>query len=337
MNPRDNGRPNLRREHLAKCYVDFSWPVRLATAMTRSTGDGVGEWRAFPVSRKILHERLTCRRCAVINRLKSNRPRKHSMKLRHRKLLILLTTIALLSHLTPSNADLVSAHQTALAAVPPPELPAKAAQIVKLEQEKSHKPTTVAVVRAATAVNPAAILSVVGAISRSVPAMAPVAAATAAEEQPRLAWAFSRTAALAAPEQAGEIVFAVASAVPGEARAVATAVALAAPESADAAIAALGRALPSMQPYLAEAKLLTENRDVSPSSIIALAAKLSAAAPVSVTDPMPEVSPPGVPVAAPKMGPPFVNPPGNPGHVIPGPPFTVPPGWQRKYSKPGPP
>jgi hypothetical protein len=259
------------------------------------------------------------------------------MKVHHGQSILLLILVAVLSQSSPSSADPTTDYRTVLSEVPPAEMPAKAAQIIKLEQEKSHKTTTMAVVRAATAVNPAAILSVVGAISRSVPAMAPVAAATAAEEQPRLAWAFSRTAALAAPEQAGEIVFAVASAVPGEARAVATAVALAAPESADAAIAALGRALPSMQPYLAEAKLLTENRDVSPSSIIALAAKLSAAAPVSVTDPMPEVSPPGVPVAAPKMGPPFVNPPGNPGHVIPGPPFTVPPGWQRKYSKPGPP
>ena len=252
------------------------------------------------------------------------------MERRYGKSILLLTLVAALSQILPAIADPTPDYQTLLGEVPPAEMPAKAAQIIKLENSKAQKATTVAVVKAASARKSAAVLSVVGAISRSVPEMAPVAAATAAEAQPRFAWAFARTAALAAPGQASEVVFQVASAVPDEALSVATAVALAVPDSADASVAALGRAVPGLQPYLAEAILLSEGRDVSPSAIIALAGKLSAEAPVAVTDPLPEISPP----VPPTVGPPFVNPPGNPGHVIPGPPFTVPPGWQRKYSKP---
>jgi hypothetical protein len=252
------------------------------------------------------------------------------MKLRYGKSILLLILVAVLSQISPSIADPTPDYRILLGEVPPAEIPAKAAQIVKLEDSKAQKAATVAVVQAASARKSAAALSVVGAISRGVPEMAPVAAATAAEAQPRFAWAFARTAALAAPGQASEVVFQVASAATEEALSIATAVTLAVPDSAEASIAALGRAVPSLQPHLAEAMLLSEGRDVSPSAIIALAGKLSAAAPVAVTDPLPEISPP----VPPNVGPPFVNPPGNPGHLVPGPPFTVPPGWQRKYSKP---
>ena len=181
--------------------------------------------------------------------------------------------------MSPSIADSTPDCHTLLGEVPPAEMPAKAAQIVKREAAHAQKATTVAVVKAANARKSAAALSVVGAISRSVPEMAPVAAATAAGAQRRFAWAFARTAALAAPDQASEVVFEVASAVPEEALSVATAVTLAVPDAADASIAALGRAVTNLQPYLAEAILLSEGRDVSPSAIITLAGKLSAAAP----------------------------------------------------------
>ncbi|MCL4178170.1 MAG: hypothetical protein KJ072_10580 [Verrucomicrobia bacterium] len=249
------------------------------------------------------------------------------------KTAILITLAAFLAHSTLLIAEPVADqhYRTLLAAVRPTELPAMSAKLVKLEQGEAQGPATVGVVNAASEINPAAVLSVVGAISRGTPKMASVAAATAAENQPRFAWAFARTAALAAPEQASDIVYAVASAVPKEAQAVATAVAQAVPESSTPVISALGRAMPALQPFLDEAMLLAENRTVSATTIIAQANRLMAAAPITKTEPMPELSAPTQP---PKPGPPFVNPPGNPDHVVPGPPFEVPPGWQRKYSKP---
>jgi hypothetical protein len=255
------------------------------------------------------------------------------MKKHALKTATLITLAAFLAQATLLTAEPIAEQRyyTLLAAVRPPELPAMSAQLVKLEQGEDQGPATVGVVKAASEINPAAVLSVVGAISRSTPTMAPVAAATAAESQPRFAWAFARTAALAAPEQASDIVYAVASAVPKEAQSVATAVAQAVPESSTPVISALGRATPALQPFLDEAMLLAENRTVSATTIIAQANRLMAATPATTSEPMPEIS---APVLPPKVGPPFANPPGNPGHVIPGPPFEVPPGWQRKYSKP---
>jgi hypothetical protein len=260
---------------------------------------------------------------------------KNNMKLLSWNIAVLLMLIAVPGRSAALAADGIAeaSYRATLAAVRPPELPAKAAQTVKSIEGEAQLIATAEVVKATAAINPSALLSVVGAISRSTAKAAPVAAATAAEVQPRFAWAFARTAALAAPDQASAVVYAVATAVPKEAQAVATAVAQAVPESSASVLAALGRATPSLQPFLDEAILLADGRNIAASTIIDQANKLMAAAPTPVTDTEAEISAPTLP---PRVGPPFVNPPGNPPvHVTPGPPFEVPPGWQRKYSKPG--
>ena len=252
------------------------------------------------------------------------------MKLYLLKLSLLLTIVGLLAQSAGLVADEIAPYRTALTAVRPPELPAEAARLVK-RATKSQVPATIAVVKVATDINPSAVLSVVGAISRTTPKMAPVAAATAAEWESRLAWAFARTAALAAPDEAAEVVYAVASAVPKEAQAVGLAVVQAVPESAMQVIAALGRAVPRLQPYLEEAVQLMANREVSASTIIAQANKMLAAGRVPVEDRLDEFS---APAGTPTVGAPFVIPTSDPGTVIPDPTYQVPPGQPRNYSKP---
>jgi hypothetical protein len=247
------------------------------------------------------------------------------------KLSLVLIIVGFLAQTAGLVAGEISPYRAALEAVRPPELPAEAARMVKREPAKSRVAATIAVVKVTSDINPSAVLSVVGAISRATPKMAPVAAATAAEWETRLAWAFARTAALAAPDEAAEVVYSVSSAVPTEAQSVALAVVQAVPESAMQVISALGRAVPGLKPYLEEAIQLLADREVSASTIIAQANKMLAVSRVPVEDRPDEFS---VPTGTPEVGPPFVSPPGNPGVIIPGPPFEVPPGWQRKYSNP---
>src|SRR5258706_8065242 len=114
-----------------------------------------------------------------------------------------------------------------LSGVPAAELPAKAAQLVKEAKARERETTTINVVKAALAMNPAAAPAIVGAISRAVADMAPVAAGTAAAEQPSQSCAIAKAAAAAAPSQAAKIVVAVCRAVPNEYRCIAIAVSLA--------------------------------------------------------------------------------------------------------------
>ncbi len=246
------------------------------------------------------------------------------------KLTLLLALAAVAGLSGRAATDEVNPYRAQLSAVRPPELPAKAAQLVRREKAAGQELATIAVVKAAADINPSALLSVVGAISRGTPKLAPVAASTAAEREPELAWVYARTAALAAPAEAGEIVYRVAKAVPKEAESVAIAVVQAVPDSSDAVLAGLARANPDLKPYLDEAVLLAAGRGVSTTTIIEQAIKRMASEPVAFDEPHPELSP----TPPPTVGPPFVSPPGNPGHVVPGPPFVVPPGWQRKYSQP---
>src|SRR5690242_6128933 len=97
----------------------------------------------------------------------------------------------------------------ALLSVPAPELPAKAAQLVREARPKEREEVTTTVILASVQVNPAASPAVVGAIARVAPEMAPKAAGLAASAQPKLAAAIARAAAASAPSMAGKIVKAV--------------------------------------------------------------------------------------------------------------------------------
>lgn len=137
--------------------------------------------------------------------------------------------------------------QSRLASVPAPEMPAKAADLVKAARSRDRSAVTVEVVKAALARNPAAALSVVGAIAKVVPEMAAVAAGAAAEVRPAQAAEITRAAVSAAPAKAGKIVAAVCLAVPRNYRQIALAAAEVAPGANKEILRAVATVLPSLR------------------------------------------------------------------------------------------
>src|SRR5487761_2532080 len=122
-----------------------------------------------------------------------------------------LTWAAALALTTAVNvraADTASPILAGLSGATAMELPAKAAQMVSQADAKNLKPTTIAVVKAAVGLNPAAAAPIVGSIAQNTPAMAATAAA-AVSLVPNQVVAVARAAAAAAPAQAGQIVEAV--------------------------------------------------------------------------------------------------------------------------------
>ena len=101
-----------------------------------------------------------------------------------------------------------------LSGVRAPELPAKAASLVSKADAKDQEATTIAVVKAAIAANPASASAVVGAIAQAAPKMASIAAATALSLQPKQAAAIAKAAAGAAPTEAEKIVAAMSKEAP---------------------------------------------------------------------------------------------------------------------------
>ena len=141
----------------------------------------------------------------------------------------------------------VNPYTVVLSKVARPELPAKAAVLVRKAKAGDQRVTTVNVVGAALQANPASACAVVSAVSRAVSEMAPVAAGTAAELQPRQALAIAKAAAAAAPSKAAQIVVAVSRAVPKSYLDVAVAVSDLVPGSGRAILAALSSAFPELK------------------------------------------------------------------------------------------
>ena len=138
-------------------------------------------------------------------------------------------------------------YKDVLASVPAPELPGKAAEVVKQAKVRQWGTTTVSVVKAALEANPVAAPAVAAAIAHSVPDMAAIAAGTAAEAQPKQAILIAKAAATAAPGMAGKVVASVCRAVPTEYRAVALAVAEAVPGSNKEVLKAVAAVFPEMR------------------------------------------------------------------------------------------
>src|SRR5258708_7313483 len=104
------------------------------------------------------------------------------MKIKTLNLLGALTvTIGLLTAQTAPAKDSSQAVNVkqSLTGVSALELPAKAADLVAQASDKNKESLTVAVVRAVIGSNPSAAPAVVGAIARTTPSMASVAATTA--------------------------------------------------------------------------------------------------------------------------------------------------------------
>src|SRR5215471_8183373 len=89
---------------------------------------------------------------------------------------LVMTTATTLSAAQDSRPEAI---KKVLSKVPPPELPAKAAELVSQAQTKEQRSMAVAVVRAAVKKNPVGAPFVVNAVARAVPTVAAVAAATA--------------------------------------------------------------------------------------------------------------------------------------------------------------
>src|ERR1039457_4111650 len=104
-----------------------------------------------------------------------------------------LSTLSLLGNDTAE----ANALRKTFASVPAAALPSKAAELVKQAKVQDRQATTINVVKAALDLKTAAGPEIVSAISRSVPAMAAVAAGTAGEQQPKQAALVARAAAAA--------------------------------------------------------------------------------------------------------------------------------------------
>ena len=95
--------------------------------------------------------------------------------------------------------------KTSVLSVPVPEMPAKAAALVKNAEKKDRQAVAITAVRAIVVKHKAAAPLVISAISKVAPELAPVVAAAGAEIATTQAAAIANAAAVAAPEQAPEV------------------------------------------------------------------------------------------------------------------------------------
>ncbi len=158
------------------------------------------------------------------------------------------------------------------------ELPVRVVGLVRHAKANERKEMTIAAVKAALGLNPAAATAVVGAIARAVPAMAAVAAETAAAQQPKQAAEIARAAAAADHSAAAAIVIGVCRAAPAEYESVADAVTDAVPGSAKEILQAVETAQPDLKVPIDE--VLAQYNGYLPS----VALVLSQAKPVALSD-----------------------------------------------------
>jgi hypothetical protein len=152
--------------------------------------------------------------------------------------------------LLAKDAPQLAEVEQALTGVAAPELPVSAANLVSQSKDSEKESVTMLVVRTVSEINPASLPAVVGAIGRSTPTMASVAAANAITLQPAQAALITRAAVGAAPDRAGEIVSAILEKLPAQYAVVAAAAADAAPSAGQEILNAVIAAVPSMKPYI---------------------------------------------------------------------------------------
>jgi hypothetical protein len=240
-----------------------------------------------------------------------------------------------------------------LASVPAAEMPAKAAELIARAKTRDRATTTLDVITAAIAINPAATPTIVAAAARSMPYMASAVAGIAAAEQPKQAAAIAKAAAAAAPSQARKIVMAVCRAVPNDYRSIALAVSEAVPTASKEILNAIASAFPQLKPYIEQALIAHGGNASVLSSVLDDAVKLAQVSPAagraattlnrplaSASTTISQPTPPGTlsvataPLArGPAVGPPFIPLSNTPTNATPGGSGTVPAGG-RNYSEP---
>ena len=228
----------------------------------------------------------------------------------------MVSTLVGLGTLNSFAGDASNPLKETLSGVPPIELPAKAAQVVKET-------------KAAVGINPAAAPAIVGAIARTTPEMASAAAGTAAAAQPKQAGAIAKAAAAGAPTKAGKIVTAVCRAAPRDYRGIAIAVSQAVPGAAKEILEAVASALSDLKPYIEEAITSFRGGVLTVAAVLDQAAKLAQTSPGSGSGPVALA-----PMArGPSIAPPYLPMSGTPGNVTPTTSGEVPTGG-RNYAAP---
>lgn len=230
-----------------------------------------------------------------------------------------------------TDAPKANPYTPTLAAVPVAELPAKAADLVAQSKPRARQATTIKVVKAAVAINPAAAPAIVGAIARAVPDMASVAAGTAATEQPKQASAIAKAAAAAAPDKAGAIVTAVCRAVPNAYQAIAVAVAEVVPGAGEEIVKAVAAALPQLKPSIEKALASYGGYVASVAETLSQAARIASAS--TDTTPVSGQHGDGSFARGPAVGPPYIPLTKTPTSVTSGSSGQVPNGG-RNYASP---
>ncbi len=241
----------------------------------------------------------------------------------------MVSTLVGLGTLNSFAGDASNPFKETLSGVPPIELPAKAAQVVKETKASQRQTATINVVKAAVGINPAAAPAIVGAIARTTPEMASAAAGTAAAAQPKQAGAIAKAAAAGAPTKAGKIVTAVCRAAPMDYRGIAIAVSQAVPGAAKEILEAVASALPDLKPYIEEAITSFRGGVLTVAAVLDQAAKLAQTSPGSGSGPVALA-----PMArGPSIAPPYLPMSGTPANVTPTTSGEVPVGG-RNYASP---
>jgi phage tail protein X len=137
---------------------------------------------------------------------------------------ILVLSLGLALSSLGNDAPSVNAFTETLSRGPWADLPVRTVGLVRHAKVRDRQATTVAAVKAALGLNPAAATAVVGAIARALPNLAAVAAETAAAEQPKQAPEIALAAAAGARSAAADIVAGVCRAAPAQYEGVAVAV-----------------------------------------------------------------------------------------------------------------
>jgi hypothetical protein len=164
-----------------------------------------------------------------------------------------------------------------LSSVTSAELPAAAAELIKQSAAEDLKLTTIAVVKAAVGLNPAAAPVIVGSIAQSTPEMSGIAAATAVALVPNQMVAIAQAAAAAAPSKAGLIVEAICRVLPANYRTVAETVANIVPGADKEILAGIVAAIPELQGNINQALATYNGKMPSLNAVLSQAAQIQSA------------------------------------------------------------
>jgi hypothetical protein len=169
----------------------------------------------------------------------------------------LVVMLAIITVRTAAAKDQLADVEQSLSGVATPELPVKAAALVSQSKDSEKESVALLVLQTVSEINPVSIPTVVGAIARSTPALASMAAADAVTLQPKQTVLITRAAVGAAPDHAGEIVSAILGKLPAQYAVVAAAAAEVAPASGQNILNAVMAAVPSLKPYIEKTSATT--------------------------------------------------------------------------------